>query len=189
MVFEPQPTTVSRPLPIQPDFDWDYTEQWGDRIAPGLSPGAYQRYAPPRSREVCLKQIEALTETIGSIADNIDARRDEAATLAEQDLECDEVQRGLRRAGDAKRKYEAARSAYLHWLKAEDGVPEEPPAPAPSGINAVPNMRERVTALTEAVRILAETYRADLAETIDVREAEEAVGQVLALLETAEQVN
>jgi hypothetical protein len=186
MALEPLTATVSRPLPIQPDFDWDYTEKWGDRIAPGLSAVAYQRYAPPRNREVCLDQIEALTDTIASIAENIEARRQEAAILAEQDMDCDEVQRGLRRAGDAKRKYESARSAYLHWLKIEDGNPEEPSAPAPSGINAAPTMRERVSALTQAVRILAETYQGDLAETIEVREAEEAVGRALALLEAAE---
>jgi hypothetical protein len=186
MASEPLTTTVTRPLPIQPDFGGDFTPKWGDRIAPNLSAAAYQRYAPPRHRSACLDQIEALTETIASIADNIEARRQEEATMAEQDMDCDELQRGIRRAGDAKRKFESARSIYLHWLKIEDGVPDEPSAPAPSGINAAPTKRERISALTEAVRILAETYRADLAETIGSREAEKAVGRALALLEVAE---
>ena len=186
MASRPLTATVSRPLPIQPDFDCDYTSKWGDRTGPGLSVAAYQRYCPPADRQICIEQIEALTETIASIAENIEARRQEAATMAEQDMDCDEVHKGIRRAGDAKRKFESARSLYLYWLKIEDATPEDPSALAPSGINAAPSRRERNSALTEAVRILAETYRADLAETIDVRDAEAAVGRALALLEVAE---
>ncbi len=185
MGAEPLTATVSQ-LPIQPDFDRDYTRQWGDRVSPALSRAAYQRYAPPANRAECLTQIEALTETIASIASNIEARRQESAILGEQDLDCDEVQRGIRRAADAKRKYESARSAYLHWLKIEDGVAVPQPAAASTPSAPGTSMRDRVTALAEAVRILAETYRADLAEAIDVRVAEEAVGRALALLEAAE---
>jgi len=181
----PQTETLSRTLPVEPDVSRDHTSQWGGRIAPGLSPAAYQRYAPPSSRTVCLDQIEALTDIIASIAENIEARRQEAALLAEQDLDCDETQRGLRRASDAKRKYESARSAYLFWLKVEDGGTVGEQAPAQPAAPSLP-MRERVALLSQALRLMAETYRADLAETMELHEAEAAVGQVLTILDQLE---
>jgi hypothetical protein len=183
MVREPLTATVARLLPIEPDFDWDYTQQWGDRVSPTLSVVAYQRYAPPKSRAQCVEQIEGLTATIASCAESIEGRRQEALLLADQGLDCGEVQTGLRRANDAMRKYKAARSIYLHWLKLEDGAVEEP---QPVVTQPPTALSQRVVALASAVRLLAETYRADLAESIEVRDAEQALGEVFALLETAE---
>ena len=178
----PVTETLSRSLPIEPDFDRDHTALWSDRIAPGISPVPYQRYTPPVSRAVCVEQIEALTDVIASIATNMEMRRQEANTLAEQGLDCNEVQNGLRRASDAKRKYESARSAFLYWLKldeadhAEDQAVQQPAAPV------APSVDRRVVLLAQAVRQLAETYQADLNEQIELHEASAAVDHVLTLL-------
>lgn len=171
---------MSIPLPIPPDFDRDFTLQWGDRVAAGVSMTAYQRYAPPPNRQVCLDQIEALTETIANIVENVELRKQEAILMAEQNLSCDEAQSGLRRAKDAKRRFESARSAYLHWLRIEDGGTS-------TQVEPVLAVRQQVSALAAAVRLLAETYRADLAEDlIDLDDAKAATDQVLALLDSIE---
>ena len=166
-------------LPIEPDFNQDHTLEWADRIGPGVSASAYQRYSPPATRAICIEQIDALSDTITSVTANFLARKREATQLSAQGYECSEAESAIRRSKDAKRRFEAARSAYLHWLRVEDG-----------GVVSIETLgtvsEQQIKALAIAVRMLAETYSADLAEQIEIPEAQASVSRVLELLDSIE---
>lgn len=173
------PTSTLQPVPhpsILPDFDRDHTASWKDRIVDGVNPGAYARYRAPLSVPEAEATVAAITETIEDIEGSIDRYKSELAQLQGLGVATDQIERSLRRANDARRKYEAARAAYLGWIRLERGEATEPePAPSSAALTGEPDLRALVARL-------AAVFLADLQEQMDEETAAEHVKEIIALL-------
>ena len=109
---------------IQPDYEGDHTETWGEMQHPDIFPAVYTRYRAPLDESECTQMISDLGALIKLINDQYNDTRTQAVNLGINPAYDVPTKDKLKTIRSARNRFEAVRRAYIHWNtnEADPGV-------------------------------------------------------------------